>query len=72
MSTVLTAGYPKRVDLIYLHLKIAQNNFSLLLKRDSLLAPATKDFYPGTQLKKATFPNIHFIRNMVDEEPRLL
>ena len=55
MSTVLTAGYPKRVDLINLHLKIAQNNFSLLVKRHSLLAPATKDFYPGTQLKKATF-----------------
>ena len=74
MSTVLTADYPKRkrVDLINLHLKIAQNNFSLLLKRHSLLAPATKDFYPGTQLKKVTFPNIHFIRNMVDEEPRLL
>ena len=35
-------------------------------------APASTDFYPGTQLKKATFPNIHFIRNMVDEEPRLL
>ena len=70
MSTLLTAGYPKRVDLINLHLKNSQNNFSLLLKRHSLLAPATTDFDPGTPLKKATFPNIYFIRNMVDEEPR--
>ena len=66
MSTIWTTGYPKRVDLINLHLKNSQNNFSLLLQRHSLLTPATIDFYPGTPLKKATFPNICFIRNMVD------
>ena len=74
MSTVLTAGYLKRVDLINLHWKNFQNNFSLFLKRHSLvlLAPATRAFYPGTpvspSLQKVSFQKLYLIRSMEDEE----